>query len=223
MKIFIYLSALSFLFLSACKLENKKKEVADETKTEMTEVLDNVQSKLTGITHVVDVENSTILWKGFKPTGTHDGTLSLKSGEVVLKEGVMEQAYFEMDMASIVNKDMADDDPYKQKLIDHLNSPDFFDTAQFPMASFELKSQATEGDQLNLTGDLTIKGITKSVTFPASVTEEGGSLMLTSSTFKVNRTDFGIKYKSKNFFKDLKDKFINDEFEVSFNMALKGK
>ena len=135
----------------------------------------------------------------------------------------MEQAYFEMDMASVVNKDMADDDPYKQKLVDHLHSPDFFDTAQFPAASFELKSQATDGEQFSLTGDLTIKGITKSVTFPVSLTENDGNLMLKSDTFKINRTDFGIKYKSKNFFKDLKDKFINDEFEVSFDVALKAK
>ena len=223
MKNLIYLSVLSLLFLSACKSENKKKEEISETKTEITEVLDDVQSKLTGVTHVVDVANSSILWKGFKPTGTHDGVLNLKLGEIVFKEGVMEQAYFEMDMASIVNKDMADDDPYNQKLVGHLKSADFFDVAQFPTASFKLKSQATDGEQFNLTGDLTIKGITKSVTFPISLTENDSNLMLKSGAFKINRTDFGIKYKSKNFFKDLKDKFINDEFEVSFDVAFKAK
>lgn len=220
MKNLIYLSALSVLFLTACKSETKKKD----TNNEVTEVVETTSVSANEATHVADIDNSVILWKGFKPTGAHDGTLHLKNGEATFKEGALSQARFEIDMNSIVNKDMPADDEYNQKLVGHLKSADFFDVEQFPLASFELVSQVTdENGQVQLTGDLTIKGITKSVTFPVTMTEEGNTTTLQSDTFNVDRTDFGIKYKSKNFFKDIKDKFINDEFEVSFKVVLQAK
>ena len=221
MKKITYLSILTVLFFISCKTDSKKQE---DTNKELTEVIEKTEATVTGATHIVDVNQSSILWEGFKPTGAHNGILLLKSGNVLFSEGTLKTASFEIDMTSIANKDMADDDPYKEKLVGHLKSADFFDIEQFPTASFVLKNQVKEADdQLQLTGDLTIKGITKSVTFPYTLSEEGDILKLKSSTFKIDRTEYGIKYKSKNFFKDIKDKFINDEFEVSFDVVLKAK
>jgi len=200
------------------------KEKKKDTKEEQKEVVEKSETTVTETTHTVDVNESSILWEGFKPTGAHNGTLLLKSGNVFYAEGTLKSASFEIDMTSIANADMADDDPYKEKLVGHLKSGDFFDIENFPTASFVLKSQnMDEQNQLNFTGDLTMKSITKSVTFPVTLAEEANVLTLKSGTFKVNRTEYGIKYKSKNFFKDIKDKFINDEFEVSFNVVLKAK
>jgi len=70
------------------------------------------------------------------------------------------------------------------------------------------------------TGDITIKGITKSISFPATIIQEANVIHFKAKAFKIDRTDFGIKYKSNKFFDNLKDKFINDEFEISFDITL---
>jgi len=224
MKKLIYLPIVLALLFVSCKTENKQKDAKQEANNEIAEATEKTAINQEGATHFVDLEKSQILWKGFKPTGSHDGTINLKNGEVEFAEDVVKQANFELDMNSIVNKDMPADDPYNQKLVGHLKSPDFFDVEQFPIASFELKSQTTdEKGQLQFTGDLMIKGKVKSITFPVNITEEGQTILLQSNPFTVDRTVFGIQYKSKNFFKNLKDEFINDEFEVTFNVVLQAK
>lgn len=220
MKKLIYLPIVLALLFTACKTENKQKESNKEIAEANAETSTNQEKA----THSVDVEKSQLLWKGFKPTGTHDGTINLKNGSVEYAEGTVKQASFEIEMNSIVCKDMPADDEYNQKLVGHLKSADFFDVEQFPAASFVLKSQEKDANgQLQFTGDLTVKGITKSITFPVNLVEEGQTLTMKSDSFMVDRTAFGIQYKSKNFFKDIKDKFINDEFEMSFNVVLQAK
>lgn len=224
MKKLFYLPIVLALFFVSCKTENKKNENKDVTQNEIAEADSKASSDQDGATHMVDAEKSQLLWKGFKPTGTHDGTINLKNGLVEYAEGTLKQASFEIDMNSIVCKDMPADDEYNQKLVGHLKNADFFDVEQFPTASFMLKSQEKDANgQLQFTGDLTVKGITKSISFPVNLIEEGQTLTLKSDSFMVDRTEFGIQYKSKNFFKDIKDKFINDEFEMSFKVVLQAK
>ncbi|WP_372795652.1 YceI family protein, partial [Lutibacter sp.] len=122
---------------------------------------------------------------------------------------------FTVDMSTI--KD-ADD---SAKLEGHLKSADFFDVEAFPTATFEITTSSIENGKTMVTGDITIKGITKQVTFPAVVTETEEAVTLTSETFQINRADFNIKYKSKSFFNDLKDKFVNDEFDLQVNIVVK--
>ena len=166
MKKLIYLPIVLALLFISCKTENKKNENKDEAKNEIADANSKGTASQEVATHVVDVEKSQLLWKGFKPTGTHDGTINLKNGTVEYAEGTVKQATFEIDMNSIVNKDMPADDEYNQKLVGHLKSADFFDVEQFPAASFMLKSQEKDANgQLQFTGDLTVKGITKSITF----------------------------------------------------------
>ena len=80
----------------------------------------------------------------------------------------------------------------------------------FPTASFVFK----RFDGKNLIGDLTIKGKTKEVSFPATVTITDNEVSIVSQPFKINRVDFGVNYGSKSVFDDLKDKFINDDVEL---------
>jgi len=103
------------------------------------------------------------------------------------------------------------------KLVGHLNSGDFFDVENNPTATFEI-TDVVNGENASIKGDLTVKGITKSIEFPVTLTSSDAGIKLSGATFKIDRTDFDIQYKSKKFFDNLKDKFINDEFEISFEV-----
>ncbi|CEN37633.1 conserved hypothetical protein [Capnocytophaga canimorsus] len=70
-------------------------------------------------------------------------------------------------------------------------------------------------DGTNVHGDLTVKGKTKTIAFPASVSVSENEFSLVSEPFKINRTDFGVNYASKSIFDNLKDKFIDDEIELT--------
>jgi len=163
----------------------------------------------------VDVTNSTVHWKGYKPTGSHHGTINLVSGELKMEEGVIKGGSFTVDMPTIKDADGS------AKLEGHLKSPDFFEVEAFPTSTFEITNSSIEDGKTMLTGDLTIKGISKQITFQAVVTETEEAVTLTSETFQINRADFNVKYKSKSFFNNLKDKFVNDEFDLQVNIVVK--
>lgn len=218
----IVLLALSFGLLSiSCKSDKQ----TQSNESVITEVTTSNQKKASPeaveFTHTVDLRKSKLLWKGHKPTGLHNGTVNLKEGGVSFKGNQLLDGSFVFDMTSIIALDMPQDDEYNQKLIKHLKSPDFFDTQAHPTAFFIITNVLTDASQTNITGDLTIKEITKQITFPVTISEKDGGLQLTAATFLIDRTDFNIQYKSKKFFDNLKDKFINDEFEIAFNVYLK--
>ncbi len=223
MKNYLFITVLVSLFFISCKSDKKNKE-NDSQKNNLVELQQEPESLVQDATHFADLKNTQVLWKGFKLTGAHNGSIDLKKAAISYKNGTVNDAYFEIDMKSITNLDMPADDKYNKQLVDHLNSPDFFDTVQFPIATFKATSQSIDKEgQIFLTGDLTLKEITKSVSIPISLKEENNTVYFEAKPFKIDRTDFGIKYKSKKFFDNLKDKFINDEFEISFKIKLDPK
>lgn len=155
----------------------------------------------------VNVENSNLNWKGYKPTGTHNGTIKLLSGNVAMENNKIIGGNFVADMSTIVDADGS------AKLEGHLKSEDFFEIAVYPTSKFEITEIENKGEKIQVTGNMTIKGITKQITFPASLIVGNDDMTLTSDTFQINRADFNVKFKSKTFFNDLKDKFVNDEFD----------
>ncbi|VAW21703.1 hypothetical protein MNBD_BACTEROID04-1181 [hydrothermal vent metagenome] len=158
--------------------------------------------------YTADTSNSTINWKGYKPTGSHHGTINLESGELKMKNGKITGGSFIANMSTI--KDAGG----STKLERHLKSDDFFDVAAFSTCKFEITGSEIIDGKTVLTGDMTIKGITKQLTFPVIVTEKADTVTLTSETFQVNRAEFNVKYKSKTFFNNLKEKFIKNEFDL---------
>ena len=106
----------------------------------------------------------------------------------------------------------------KEKLEGHLKSADFFDVEKFPTAKFEVASSEMKDGKLQVTGNLTLRGTTKSITIPATVSETDGMAIFKSDVFSIDRTDFGVVYSSKKFDAALKDKFINDLMEISFDI-----
>lgn len=165
-----------------------------------------------------NTSNSKINWKGFKPTGEHYGTIMLKEGYFKIKENKIVGGEFKIDMNSITDLDMAADNKYNAKLVNHLKSDDFFGVEKYPIAIFKIISTETKGDKLLIKGNLTIKNKTNPVSFLAKVHLSDTKLHITSDNFKIDRSKWNIKYKSKAFFENLADKFIYDDMEISINI-----
>lgn len=156
----------------------------------------------------IKIENSQVVWKGYKVTGSHEGTILLKSGSLSFEKNVLIGGEFEIDMTTINTTDL--DGEYKGKLEGHLKSDDFFGVENFPSATLVFTSVAPKGENLyNVTGDLTIKGKTNPITFEISIIGNKATASL-----KIDRTKYDIKYGSASFFDDLKDKAIYDEFDL---------
>lgn len=164
-------------------------------------------------TYSVNVEKSTLTWTGYKPTGSHTGTVLLQSGTIEMNGKKIKSGSFIADMATIKDADGS------ARLEGHLKSADFFEIEVFPISKFEVTKTHHMDGKTHVTGNLTIKNVTKEITFHADVNVVGDTVTLTSKTFKINRAEYNIKYKSQTFFNDLKGKFINDEFDLQVTIV----
>ena len=156
----------------------------------------------------INVETSKVVWKGYKVTGSHEGTITIKSGHLNFNEDRLTGGAFVIDMLSITNTDLEGE--YKGKLEGHLKSDDFFGVEKYPTASLIFtKVKPTGKNAYLVTGDLTIKGKTETVTFNLSVYGSKANASL-----KIDRSKFDVRYGSTSFFDGLKDKAIYDEFDL---------
>ena len=169
----------------------------------------------------VDVTASSLTWKGTKPGGAHNGTVALKESSLLIEDGAITGGEFTVDMTTIKNLDI-ENPKSAANLVSHLSDTDFFDVAKYPTAKFVITSVADNDGKLAVTGNLTVKDVTKSITIPAALSEAEGIYTFKSDTFNIDRADFNIKYKSKKFFDNLKDKFIDDLVEMSFEAKNNG-
>ncbi|MFD1819131.1 YceI-like domain-containing protein [Pseudarcicella hirudinis] len=161
----------------------------------------------------VDTKGSKIHWLAKKVTGQHEGNINIANGSLTVDGGKVTGGNFTIDMKSIVCTDITDAG-YNQKFISHITTGDFFEVEKFPTAAFKITKVVGE----TITGDLTIKGITKSVTFPAKISVKGTAATATAS-IPVDRTDFGVKYGSKKFFDQIGDKAIEDIFTLDVTLV----
>ena len=161
-------------------------------------------------TKTIDVKSSSIKWVGKKVTGEHSGTVDFKDGAVIFKGKKLAGGSFTVDMTTLTATDLTGE--YQGKLNGHLKADDFFGTDKYPTAKLVFKKIGTTktANVYAVTADLTIKGITKPVTFDLTVGKNSAT-----TAFKVNRTKYDIKYNSGNFFENLGDKTINDDFELT--------
>ncbi len=164
-------------------------------------------------TKKVDASKSTINWVGKKVTGQHNGTVNLKSGTLVYKGKKLAGGNFVVDMTSLTSTDLQGE--WQGKLNGHLKADDFFGTEKFPTSTLVFKKVVAKGaNNYVVTADLTIKGITKPISFDLATTANSAT-----TKFNIDRTKYDIKYGSGNFFSNLGDKTIADEFELE--VALK--
>lgn len=158
----------------------------------------------------VKTDASTVTWKAYKVTGSHTGTLHLEQGSLIFDNEKLTGGEFTVDMSSLVSTDLAGDPENKGKLEGHLNSEDFFNTKKHATSKLVFtKVKATGKNSYEVTGNLTIKDITKPVIFDVSVYGSKAT-----ATVKIDRTSYDIKYGSGNFFENLGDKTIYDEFDL---------
>lgn len=176
-------------------------------------------AEVTATNFNADPANSSIEWKGFKPTGSHNGTIGVSKGLVKVNDGTIESGSFVIDMKSITVTDIPSEDENNAKLKGHLTSADFFDVETYPSAKFEVTGISTKDGQTMLSGNLTLKDATNNVTFPVSSSIEGNKMTLTSETFVIDRSKWNVKHGSKSFFDNLGDKFINDDIELKVNLV----
>jgi polyisoprenoid-binding protein YceI len=165
----------------------------------------------------VDASASTFNWLAKKLTGEHNGTVKIQSGNLVTDGGKLTGGDFTVDFSTIKDLDIQGD--FAGKLETHLKSADFFDVAQFPTSTLKItKAVAKGGENYDLTGNLTIRGITQSITFPAIV-KVTGKTASASAKFDIDRTKFGLTYRSKAFFENIGDKMIYDNFTVDVKIV----
>lgn len=169
--------------------------------------------------YVVDASSSTVKWQGKKVTGEHHGSIDLKSGTLDVEDNSILGGTIVMDMQSISDEDLTDEG-YNKKLVGHLKSDDFFSVANYPTAKLVLTDVKKSGNDYNFTGDLTIKGITHSVSFTGKATDAGDKIKVEGSMI-VDRSKYNIKFRSASFFENLGDKLIYDDFTLDFVLLAK--
>lgn len=134
--------------------------------------------------------NSKIEFVGSKVTGSHNGSFKNFAGEFQVVDGHLAGSgnKIVIDMNSIT----ADND----RLTGHLKTPDFFNVAQFPTATFISSSVEQKATNSTVTGNLTLHGVTKQISFPANIKVSDTEVAVTSEFF-LNRFDFDVKYPGK--------------------------
>ena len=156
----------------------------------------------------IKIDQSKVVWKGYKVTGSHEGTIVLKTGSLDFSEDKLIGGVFVMNMTSLNVTDLEGEN--KVKLEGHLKSADFFGVDAHPTASLVFTNVEPSGkNSYTVTGDLTIKGITNPVIFSMSIYGNKATASL-----KVDRTKYDVKYGSASFFDGLKDKAIYDDFDL---------
>jgi polyisoprenoid-binding protein YceI len=158
---------------------------------------------------------SNIDWVGRKVTGAHNGTIGVKEGEIILNDGKLTGGKFVIDTTSIKILDVTDPATNAQ-FAGHLASDDFFSSEKYPEATLEI----TEVIGNHVEGNLTIKGITHPIGFDVMINTDG-DLLTATGNLVIDRTDYNMKFRSGNFFKDLGDTLIYNDFDLNVSVTAK--
>jgi polyisoprenoid-binding protein YceI len=208
-----FILLIAFVIASCGESQNANRNAASNK--------DNVE--LTGATNsgtqtTVDVNNSIVNWKASKVTGKHNGTVKIKDGTLYVQNGQVTGGNFNIDMTTIAVSDLTGES--NQKLTGHLKSNDFFSVENNPTSSFVITEigPGTNGATNTIKGNLTIKGITKPIQFPANIQVNNGKVTAKAS-FDIDRTEYDIKYGSGKFFEGIGDKAIHDNFNIELDLV----
>lgn len=186
-KVVLTLAAGVFLLASCVSNpEGKRAETSDNVEDA---AMSHVATQLT-----VDTSQSSVQWTGRKVSGEHHGDVQIKSGTLSIEHGKLVGGNFVIDLTTITNHDL--DGEYKGKLEGHLKSADFFDVDNHPEASFEITNvnDGAEAGHVVISGNLTIRGVTKNITFDAQVQEVTDTAVKATADFNIAREDWGVNY-----------------------------
>ncbi len=168
---------------------------------------------------------STLGWEGKAVTHGHNGTMDFADGELLVKGNAIVGGTVTVNMKTMKATDITDAES-QGKFVGHMSSDDFFGVEKNPTSTFKIvsvapiKGAAKDANNATITGDMTIKGVTQRLSFPAKVGVKDGVAAATGK-MTIDRTKFGLKYGSKSFFESLGDKAIYDNFDLTFNVIAK--
>jgi polyisoprenoid-binding protein YceI len=166
-----------------------------------------------------DLKKSKVVWTGRAEIGDYSlsGNISIKEGFLMTDKEQVTGGEFTIDMNTINCTNLMG--MKKLTLVEHLKGEDFFEVEKFPKSTFKITKVSHASDLLfNVTGKLTIKGITNTMTFPATIKKDGANVSI-KATLKVDRTKFNITYHSPSFFDNLKDEYIKNEFDIFLDIV----
>jgi polyisoprenoid-binding protein YceI len=170
--------------------------------------------------YVIDKKESVLAWKClmvYAGKGGHSGYVYISKGELMIEKSQLVGGSVEVDMSTIEDERHNSDN----NLINHLKDPDFFDVKKFPISTFSVTKVASVAkDSVDVTGNLTIKGITHEVTFPTKI-EVKSKTLKANGKLTIDRTKWDVRYGSGKFFDNLADRTISDEIE--FDMTIMAK
>ena len=182
--------AICSLGAAGCEDPSKGKSKAITGEAVSTTAQQQTAAAHGNVKYAFDQGTSKVTWAGSKVTGKHEGGFSAFTGTVDVVDGAPEKSKVNVSIdATSLTSD-------QEKLTGHLKSGDFFDVAKHPRATFsstEIKKGGEKGATHTVTGNLTIKGITKSVTFPATLAVTADAATV-DAEFAINRRDFSLNY-----------------------------
>lgn len=168
---------------------------------------------------IIDSKESTVTWKGSNLIGSnsHSGYIYISKGELIIENGELMSGTAEVDMNTIEDENHERDNG----LVDHLKDPDFFDVKKFPFSTIVLtKATPINGENKKIVGNLTIKGVTHPVNFPAKVEVKDGIVKM-NGKLVIDRTKWDVRYKSGKFYDLLADQTISDSIEFHIKIVAK--
>jgi len=164
---------------------------------------------------------SDVHWWGYKIAKTeassHDGTVNVKSGNIVMKGNQVAGGTFVLDMTSINSTDLSGE--YQGKLNGHLKNGDFFEVDKYPTATYTITSVKKNNDKIYnyiVNGKLTVKGKTNVVSFPAKISYSKGVVSLVSNKFSFDRQKFDVAYKAA-----MQDVLVKDDIDMLVKVTAK--
>jgi polyisoprenoid-binding protein YceI len=177
----------------------------------------------------VNLDESLVEWIGTKPTGQHNGTTKLSEGVLKINDGQIVGGKFTIDLTSIVVLDITDPET-NAKLQGHLKSEDFFEVDTWPTAEFEIVTVDAKGDAAaqaetgvvpthTISGNLTMKGITKAISFDAQIETLEDVVSAKTVRFLIDRTNWSVNYGSNKIFDNLRDNFIHDDMALTIKLV----
>jgi polyisoprenoid-binding protein YceI len=166
---------------------------------------------------VIDTKGSVVGWTGSSVHGKHKGYAYISKGELMIENGQLTGGTIEVDMNTIEDGSHRSDN----NLINHLKGPDFFDVKKFPFSTIAITSVASINvEDKEITGNLTIKGITHPVNFPTKMEVMDG-IVKANGKLVIDRTEWDVRYNSGKFYDNLADKTISDSIEFQVNIVAK--
>ena len=175
-----------------------------------------------GEKYIIDTKESILIWEGSMVFGFGEkdrGYVYMSKGELMIEKDRLVGGTAEIDMNTIEYGDKEK----KNTPVKHLKSPDYFDVEKFPISTFaitKVESVNVRSKTIKVTGNLTIKGITNSITIPAEIEVKDG-IVKASGKVIIDRTQWGIRYASGKFYDNLADNAVSDDIEIHMKIVAK--